>query len=252
MSGPPARLEVVAGKAAGMSILIADELVVGRHAQGAGRLADDEEISRAHARFALDQNGFIAIDDLGSTNGTFVNGLRISTPQTLSEGDTIELGATTLVVREVPSRQATPAAEPGAPQPTVQTGIVQSPVPEMPAPAEPEPLAGLPATEEVSTAAAEPEPEPLADLAVTEQVSTAPAEEEPEPLAYPAAAEQVSTAPAAKDAAVAALALQIEVDFEAREARISTDHASETIRLVFHEGGWRSAPANRIEEESDA
>ena len=250
MTGPPARLEVVAGKAAGMSILIEDELVVGRHAQGAGRLADDEEISRAHARFALDQNGFIAIDDLGSTNGTFVNGLRISTPHTLSEGDTIELGATTLVVRELPSRQAMPEAEPRAPQPTVQTSIPQSPVPEMPAPAEEEPLAGPPATEEVSTAPAE--PEPLADLPATEEVSTAPAEPEPEPPADPAVIEDVSTAPAAKDAAVAALALQIEVDFEAREARISTDYASETIRLVFQGGGWHPAPANRIEEESDA
>ena len=46
--------------------------------------------------------GFCAIEDLGSTNGTYVNGLRITGPETLSEGDTIEVGATTLVVRELP------------------------------------------------------------------------------------------------------------------------------------------------------
>ncbi len=96
------RLEVVAGNAMGMSILVEDELVIGRRADGAGRLADDREISRAHARIVLDDNGFCAIEDLGSTNGTFINGLRISTPQTLSVGDTIELGASTLVVRELP------------------------------------------------------------------------------------------------------------------------------------------------------
>ena len=97
-----ARFEVVAGRALGMSILLDDELLIGRHAEGAGRLADDEEISRSHARISLDRSGFCAIEDLGSTNGTFVNGLRVASPQTLSLGDTIELGGTTLVVRDLP------------------------------------------------------------------------------------------------------------------------------------------------------
>ncbi len=102
MNSAMARLEVVAGRAIGMSILIDDELLIGRHAEGAGRLADDEEISRSHARLSLDRTGFCAIEDLGSTNGTYVNGMRIKGPETLSEGDTIEVGATTLVVRELP------------------------------------------------------------------------------------------------------------------------------------------------------
>ena len=75
-----ARFEVVAGRAIGMSILLDDELLIGRHADGAGRLADDDEISRSHARISLDRSGFCAIEDLGSTNGTFVNGLRINGP----------------------------------------------------------------------------------------------------------------------------------------------------------------------------
>lgn len=104
MSPSLARLEVVAGKAIGMSILVDDELLIGRHAEGAGRLADDEEISRSHARLSLDRSGFCAIEDLGSTNGTYVNGLRITGPQTLAVGDTVEVGGTTLVVRELPVR----------------------------------------------------------------------------------------------------------------------------------------------------
>src|SRR6516165_1951084 len=104
-----ARLEVVAGKAAGTSIMVEDELVIGRHATGAGRLADDEEISRTHARITLERSGYLAIEDLGSTNGTFVNGLRISGPKTLTEGDGIEVGGTTLVVRELPLPTATVA-----------------------------------------------------------------------------------------------------------------------------------------------
>lgn len=130
MGASAARLELVAGKAAGMSIVVGDELLIGRHAEGAGRLADDEEISRSHARLAVDASGFCAIEDLGSTNGTFVNGLRVSTPQTLAEGDTIEVGGTTLVVRELPTLETEPAGQPGE-RPRQETASQQSagPVP---------------------------------------------------------------------------------------------------------------------------
>jgi pSer/pThr/pTyr-binding forkhead associated (FHA) protein len=97
-----AALEVVAGNAVGTKVIVEDEFIVGREADGAGQLGNDEEISRMHARITLDGSGYLAIEDLGSTNGTFVNGLRISGPTTLVVGDGIELGGTTLVVRELP------------------------------------------------------------------------------------------------------------------------------------------------------
>jgi pSer/pThr/pTyr-binding forkhead associated (FHA) protein len=115
MSRSLARLEVVAGRAIGMSVLVDDELLIGRHADGAGRLADDEEISRSHARISIDGSGFCAIEDLGSTNGTFVNGLRLSGPQTLSIGDTLEVGATTLVVRDLPEPTRGPRPDGSSP-----------------------------------------------------------------------------------------------------------------------------------------
>jgi pSer/pThr/pTyr-binding forkhead associated (FHA) protein len=93
-----ARFEVVAGRAIGMSILLDDELLIGRHADGAGRLADDDEISRSHARISLDRSGFCAIEDLGSTNGTFVNSERVSS-QRLSDGDRITVGRTSVIYR---------------------------------------------------------------------------------------------------------------------------------------------------------
>jgi pSer/pThr/pTyr-binding forkhead associated (FHA) protein len=121
-----ARLEVISGNAAGTSLLVADQLVLGRNADGLGRLAGDEEISRSHARLSIDTAGFCAIEDLGSTNGTFVNGLRISGPQTLAEGDTVEVGATTLVVQELPAESkdprsvsVVPISEPRPSQPPV-------------------------------------------------------------------------------------------------------------------------------------
>ena len=104
-----ARIEVVAGNAAGtwLDVTHEHELLIGRHADGLGRLGNDEEISRYHARVSLDAGELCAVEDLGSTNGTFVNGLRISGAQTLKQGDTIELGGSTLVVRELPAPAAT-------------------------------------------------------------------------------------------------------------------------------------------------
>ncbi len=119
MGSTGARLEVVGGNAAGTELVVEDELIVGRHAEGPGQLAGDEEISRSHARLSVDASGFVAIEDLGSTNGTYVNGLRITSPQTVSEGDTIEVGATTLIVKEVPTSEQAPPPAADADQPTV-------------------------------------------------------------------------------------------------------------------------------------
>jgi len=85
------RLEVISGIAPGNTILVEDELVIGRHATGAGRLSEDEEISRQHARISREATGDYAVEDLGSSNGTFVNGLRIQSPRLLSLGDSIKV-----------------------------------------------------------------------------------------------------------------------------------------------------------------
>jgi pSer/pThr/pTyr-binding forkhead associated (FHA) protein len=223
-----ARLEVVAGRAIGMSILIDDELLIGRHADGAGRLADDEEISRSHARISLDRSGFCAIEDLGSTNGTFVNGLRITGPQTLSVGDTIELGGTTLVVRELPVpaaerslRAVHPAATvvPGAPSPSQQTPSVavgSSGRPQR-APRQPD-----------RTSLDRPTPPP--GSAGSGAAPAAPA----------------SPGSPAEDAPTAAppvtISLNLRVDLTAREATVELDESSEPLRLVFDGTAWRPAP----------
>jgi pSer/pThr/pTyr-binding forkhead associated (FHA) protein len=130
-----ARIEVVAGNAAGTWLDVTGELLIGRHADGLGRLGNDEEISRYHARLSLDADELFAVEDLGSTNGTFVNGLRISVPQTLKQGDTIELGGSTLVVRELP---APAAADPSGDSPTEAEGQATAEY-AAPAAAKPEP-----------------------------------------------------------------------------------------------------------------
>jgi predicted component of type VI protein secretion system len=59
----------------------------------------DPEVSRRHARFIMQEENFL-VEDLGSTNGTFLNGERISTPQQLRPGDVITLGENIIMVFE--------------------------------------------------------------------------------------------------------------------------------------------------------
>jgi pSer/pThr/pTyr-binding forkhead associated (FHA) protein len=179
-----------------MSILVEDELLIGRQAEGAGRLADDDEISRSHARVTLDASGFCAIEDLGSTNGTFINGLRISSPTTIAAEDLIEVGSTTLAVRELPdhAREESGTQRPPAGQNTV-----------VPAPEPAEPAASV---DDIGRPAANPEP----------------------------------GSPHAGQTPPPPLALQVEVDPAAREARIHVEGSAEPIRLELDDGRWRPAP----------
>ena len=136
------RLKVTAGEAAGNELSVADELVIGREAPGEGRLQDDIEISRMHARIARTPEGGWAIEDLGSRNGTFVNGHRIERRELLAAGDSIEVGATRLVV-QVSAPQTPPAATARPPElgPTVvgaATPATPSPSPQPPTEPAPE------------------------------------------------------------------------------------------------------------------
>src|SRR5436853_4192307 len=91
-------LKVTAGNAAGQDIPLEQELVIGRSTPGQGSLGGDSEISRVHARVYRDTSGQLTVEDLGSTNGTFVNGNRISSPTPLRPGDELRVGQTTLNV----------------------------------------------------------------------------------------------------------------------------------------------------------
>ena len=212
MSQAIARLEVVAGRAIGMSILLDDELLIGRHADGAGRLADDDEISRSHARISLDRSGFCAIEDLGSTNGTFVNGLRITGPQTLSVGDTIEVGATTLVVRELPIPAAERSLKAVPPQPTVTPPVKSAAAP----------------SASQST--------PLASSGHSDRARR-PDGSASAPQPGPPTAPQTEAGPAS-------LSLRLHIDFAARTATVAVDDGSNPLQLEFDGDAWRPAASS--------
>jgi hypothetical protein len=74
------------------------EIVIGRDVS-ADVVINSAEVSRRHTRLRLDAGQYI-VDDLGSTNGTFVNGQRISTPQILRSGDIIMLGEAATLIYE--------------------------------------------------------------------------------------------------------------------------------------------------------
>ena len=91
-------LKVSAGNASGSTIPLEQELVIGRSTPGLGSLGGDSEISRVHARVYHDASGQLIVEDLGSTNGTFVNGNRISAATPLRPGDQLRVGQTTMSV----------------------------------------------------------------------------------------------------------------------------------------------------------
>src|SRR5579864_8111278 len=55
----------------------------------------DKSLSRRHVRFLREGDGF-SVEDLGSRNGTFVNGEKLLAPRRLREGDRIALGVYTI------------------------------------------------------------------------------------------------------------------------------------------------------------
>src|SRR4051794_13418074 len=89
-------LQVVSGPAAGQAISLDADFVVGRGEAGMGNLQGDPEISRNHARFRRTAQGQVIVEDLGSTNGTYVNGARLAAPHVLAPGDQVRLGKTVL------------------------------------------------------------------------------------------------------------------------------------------------------------
>ena len=71
------------------------QLTIGRGRQNDIAIGTDEYASARHARFEPRQDG-VWVQDLGSTNGTFLNGLRLEHPRRLTQGDIVRVGETDL------------------------------------------------------------------------------------------------------------------------------------------------------------
>jgi pSer/pThr/pTyr-binding forkhead associated (FHA) protein/S1-C subfamily serine protease len=86
---------IVGGPATGKRVSITSDLVIGR--EGADITVPDPEVSRRHALLRR-ADGHVEVEDLGSQNGTAVNGQKIQGPRRLVDGDVISVGRTTLTV----------------------------------------------------------------------------------------------------------------------------------------------------------
>lgn len=90
VEGPPALI--------GTQIHLNSTMLIGRGVGNDLQISEDA-ISSTHARITPGMDGAV-LEDLGSTNGTYLNGMAIRTPQTLRPGDHIEIGTTKLVIDE--------------------------------------------------------------------------------------------------------------------------------------------------------
>jgi len=81
----------------GLDAEISDVTVLGRSPE-ADLVLDDPYASEFHMRLVAQENG-LTLHDLGSTNGTYVNGRRVTAPTQLKRGDTIQVGKTVMEVR---------------------------------------------------------------------------------------------------------------------------------------------------------
>ena len=94
--GVVTRLVVLEPKASrGTAISLASEVTFGRAPGCTVSVPDDTFVSQVHARVFIDQ-GTAIVEDVGSTNGTYVNGNRISQALPLNSGDRIQIGSTVL------------------------------------------------------------------------------------------------------------------------------------------------------------
>jgi len=158
------RLVITKGAGIGREVAIETECVLGRSSDATFVLVDGG-ISRRHCRVVAEGASF-AIEDLGSRNGTFLNGVSVLQRSALADGDLIRMGGLELVFRvqgaaagsAATGAVSTSSAGPARPAVAVPpVRILAKPVPVAPASpaAPPSAPAGAPA--------AAPEPAPATD-----------------------------------------------------------------------------------------
>jgi pSer/pThr/pTyr-binding forkhead associated (FHA) protein len=97
--GAPTHLLVVEGENPGTRAELADApLLIGRGSDAAIKL-DDDYVSTRHARIAASGDDWF-VEDLGSTNGTYVGPVRITQPTTIGLGVQVRVGKTILELRK--------------------------------------------------------------------------------------------------------------------------------------------------------
>ena len=93
--GQPRVFMITQGNQAGLSADLAGGVIMIGRGADCQLILDDDYVSTRHARVVGSPSG-IYVEDLGSTNGTYVNGQRITAPTTITLADTVRIGKTML------------------------------------------------------------------------------------------------------------------------------------------------------------
>lgn len=94
----PSQLRISKGKQAGLTLPLGEVLRIGRSAD-CQLILDDDYVSTRHAQVLRTESGYV-VEDLGSTNGTYLNNERITVPTPFTTTDTLRIGRTLMVVEK--------------------------------------------------------------------------------------------------------------------------------------------------------
>lgn len=94
----PTKAAVVEGGKKGTTLNLGDELIIGR-GERCKLILDDTYVSTVHARIFAKGDAYM-LEDLGSTNGTYLNRNRVTSPVELHRGDQVKIGKTVLEMRK--------------------------------------------------------------------------------------------------------------------------------------------------------
>ncbi len=150
----PARYQLVLKSGANAGLVFSlegGEITIGRETSNAV-VINDPEVSRKHVRMYMQGDRFI-IEDLGSTNGTSVNGQRLVSPYLLQPGEIITLGENTHLLFE------STAIDPDATVASIRSAVAEQPTS---SPSYEHPITAPPPTRSSGFAGQVPEPPPVA------------------------------------------------------------------------------------------
>jgi pSer/pThr/pTyr-binding forkhead associated (FHA) protein len=97
--GVPTALVVTQGALSGTTVRLADQQVTLGRSQDSTIVLDDDYVSSRHARFFL-QDGQWLVEDLGSTNGTYLDRTKVTSPTPVKVGMPIRIGKTVVELRK--------------------------------------------------------------------------------------------------------------------------------------------------------
>ena len=98
--GAPTKLVVSEGTLTGTTVALQGQTITLGRAHDSTIVLDDDYASSRHARIYPDQNGQWIVEDLGSTNGTYLDRARLTTPTPIGPGAPIRIGKTVIELRK--------------------------------------------------------------------------------------------------------------------------------------------------------